>query len=364
MVLSKGFSNQTGLLHSGLKSQTADLPTLLVVDDEQEITAALFDQFHRNYHVVIASSANEALATLKQQVVSVIVADQRMPGKTGSELLSEACLINPDAVRILLTGYADIEAVIEAVNDGKIYFYLTKPWNNKEMEAIIAKAMEYSFLLRDNRRLVEELRRVNAELEGRVKERTAQLEQRALELEKANQKISEMAYLDPLTGVANRRSLDETMAREIERVDRLGLPLTVILLDVDHFKSINDTFGHAMGDKVLQSIASKISDLIRPYDLIARYGGEEFLIMMPGVSIKDGGLAADRFRVAISAITIEGISRRVTASFGVATLLPGHPAYKLFERADTALYRAKQNGRNCVELDNDNEKEATFDKNR
>lgn len=360
MALSKGFSTSAGL-QTASKDGSAGLPILLVVDDEKQITASLADQFRHSYRVVTTASADEALVVLKQQEVSVIVADQRMPGKTGSELLAEACRIDPDVVRILLTGYADLESVIQAVNEGRIYFYLTKPWRNSEMESIVAKAMEHNVLQRDNRRLLQELRRMNAELEARVKERTLQLEQRALELEAANRRISELVYLDPLTGVANRRSLDETLVREAERGARLGLPLTAIMLDVDHFKAVNDTFGHAMGDKVLQAIAKTISSRVRPYDLPARYGGEEFLILLPAVSLMDGGGFAERFRVAVSEMTLAGFPGKITASFGVATLLPGRPWQTLFERADRALYRAKQNGRNRVELDNDPEKEAADD---
>lgn len=360
MKLGKGFSTPTGA-QTGPKARTPALPTLLVVDDEKEITASLADQFRRVYHVVTAGSADEALAAMKVMDVSVIVADQRMPGKSGSEMLAEACQLDADAVRILLTGYADIEAVIQAVNQGQIFFYLTKPWRSDEMAAVIARAMEHNFLRRDNRHLIEELRHINAELEERVKERTVQLEQRALELEEANRKISGLVHLDPLTNVANRRRSDETFIREVERGARLRFPLTIILLDVDHFKQVNDTFGHAMGDKVLQSIARAVSGMVRSYDLLARYGGEEFLIMMPSATLREGVVAAERFRAAISAMTIEGFSRKVTASFGVATLLPGHPAQTLFERVDRALYRAKQNGRDRVEMDRNNAMEASGD---
>jgi len=360
MALSKGFF-VSATLQAEQKVRRTHRPTLLLVDDEQDITASLADLFRHDYHVVTAASADEALAVMKQQDVSVIVADQRMPGKTGSEMLAEARLVDSDAVRILLTGYADIEAVVQAVNDGQIFFYLTKPWSNKEMESVVAKAVEHNFLLRDNRRLVEELRQINAELEDRVKERTVQLEQRALELEEANRKISELVYLDPLTRVANRRSLDETLAREVERGARLGLPLTVVLLDVDHFKSVNDSFGHAMGDKVLQSIASTLLANSRPYDLVARYGGEEFLVMMPGDNLEDGGMVAERFRNAISDILIDGFISKVTASFGVATLIPGQPSNSLIGRADQAMYRAKQNGRNRVELDDSTKKNVAND---
>lgn len=346
---------------SGPRSLAARLPTLLVVDDELEITTSLAHLFRRNYHVVTATSADEALTILKQQDVSVIVSDQRMPEKSGSELLAEARLMNSDVVRIILTGYADIEAVIQAVNEGQIFFYLTKPWRSNELQAVIGKAMQHNLLLRDNRRLVEELRQMNAELEERVKERTLQLEQRALELEEANRVISELAYLDTLTNVANRRSLNETLVREVDRGARLQLPLTVILADVDHFKQVNDTFGHAMGDKVLQAIAQTLVNQVRQYDLVARYGGEEFLVLMPGVALQDGQTVAERFRAAISTMIIDEFPRQVTASFGVASLLPGQAVNSLFDRVDKALYRAKENGRNRVELDINDEMEAKRD---
>lgn len=175
MALSKGFSAPTAL-QSVAADTVKPLPTLLFVDDEQEIAASLADLFRRNYHVVTATSADEALLLLKQHTVSVIVADQRMPGKTGSELLAETCMIDSDIVRILLTGYADIEAVIQAVNNGKIFFYLTKPWRSSELEAIIGNAVEHHLLLKDKRMLVEELRHMNADLEEIVKDRTKELE--------------------------------------------------------------------------------------------------------------------------------------------------------------------------------------------
>jgi len=175
MVLSKGFSSLAAL-PAAVRGREEHQPTILFVDDEQEIVASLADLFRRNYHVVTATSADEALVLLKQHNVSVIVADQRMPGKTGSEFLAEACMIDSDIVRILLTGYADIEAVIQAVNNGKIFFYLTKPWRSNELEAIIGKAVEHHLLLKDKRKLVEELRHMNADLEERVKDRTRELE--------------------------------------------------------------------------------------------------------------------------------------------------------------------------------------------
>ncbi len=215
MALSKGFTTPA-TLQTEIKERAEKLPTLLVVDDEQDITASLADLFRCDYHVVTASSADEALNILSRQEVSVIVADQRMPEKTGSELLAEACLIDPDAVRILLTGYADIGAVVQAVNEGKIFFYLTKPWSTKEIQAVVAKAVEHNFLLRDNRRLVEELRQINAELEDRVKERTMELERRARELEAAISQVKQLEGIIPICMYCKKIRDDEQLWHQME----------------------------------------------------------------------------------------------------------------------------------------------------
>lgn len=215
MALSKGFST-TANSQKEIKSRAEYRPTLLVVDDEKDITASLADLFRLDYNVITAATAEAALTILKDQEVSVIVADQRMPEKTGSEMLAEACTIEPDAVRILLTGYADLEAVVQAVNDGKIFFYMTKPWSSKEIQAVVSKAVEHNFLLRDNRRLVEELRKINAELEERVTDRTAQLNQRALELEDALSQVKQLEGIIPICSYCKKIRDDEQSWHQME----------------------------------------------------------------------------------------------------------------------------------------------------
>lgn len=194
MPLSKHFPSQ---LAANGRHDTPDQyrPTLLVVDDEPEITVSLADHFRHIYHVMTATSADEALTVLKKHEVSVIVADQRMPGKTGAELLAEACFLDSDTVRILLTAYADLEAVIQAVNEGKIFYYLQKPWRDDELNAVIAKAFEHNRLLTERRGLVADLRRINTELchyrdhlEQLVTERTS-------ELATANERLKEVDRL-------------------------------------------------------------------------------------------------------------------------------------------------------------------------
>lgn len=148
---------------------------LLIVDDEVEIQKALRRQFRRFCNVHIASSAMEGIEILKTVPIQAIISDQRMPDVTGSEFLQDVKGEYPDAIRLLLTGYADINAVIEAINQGQIFRYITKPWDPTELETIVREAFLRHDLIVENRQLVETLRRYNEELEQRVAARTADL---------------------------------------------------------------------------------------------------------------------------------------------------------------------------------------------
>jgi signal transduction histidine kinase len=138
--------------------------TLLIVDDEVDVLDSLRHQFHRSYRVLTANSAADAIEVLNGSDVHLILSDQRMPGMTGDEFLSQACRIQPDAIRMLFTGYADIQAVINAVNEGHIFRYILKPWDSNELEGIIRQAAEQYDLLAERRALIAELREANSRL--------------------------------------------------------------------------------------------------------------------------------------------------------------------------------------------------------
>ncbi|MBW4435945.1 MAG: hybrid sensor histidine kinase/response regulator [Pleurocapsa minor GSE-CHR-MK-17-07R] len=152
---------------------------LLIVDDEEEILKSLRRQFRRDYDVYTARSAEEAYRILLEHPIQVIISDQRMPEVNGSEFFSRMKDEFPDAVRLLLTGYADIQAVISAINDGQIFRYITKPWDPQELNTIVREAFHRFSLVMQSRRLYNELREANALLEERVKERTTRLEELA-----------------------------------------------------------------------------------------------------------------------------------------------------------------------------------------
>jgi diguanylate cyclase (GGDEF)-like protein len=160
--------------------------------------------------------------------------------------------------------------------------------------------------------------------------------------------FEKMARTDPLTGVCNRAGISEVLVREIRSHVDTGHPLTVIMLDIDHFKSINDNHGHDHGDEVLIRMARNLVETLRTSDTVARWGGEEFLLICPNTSLENGAALAEKLRECIksqSAIANTPIS----ASFGVATL-GNESIEQLIKRVDEALYRAKQNGRDRVEI--------------
>jgi len=148
---------------------------LLLIDDEPSILSSLRRQFRRNYKVYIANSAEEGLELMKEHSIQVIISDQRMPGMNGSEFFDEVKHKYPDATRLLLTGYSDIQAVIEAINDGNIFRYITKPWDPTELDTIVREAFDRHNLIVQNKELVHQLQEANRDLENRVKARTLEL---------------------------------------------------------------------------------------------------------------------------------------------------------------------------------------------
>ncbi len=177
---------------------------------------------------------------------------------------------------------------------------------------------------------------------------TAKLRKAHAEIEAINLKLNEQARTDPLTMVANRLRLDEALFRELSRFERTQVPFSVILLDLDRFKQVNDTYGHHAGDMVLRSVAEILENNTRAHDLTGRWGGEEFLIICPSTSGEGSVSLAEHLRIAIMEKVYEEVPSQ-TASFGVAIVVSGDSVNDLIRRADKALYRAKEGGRNRVE---------------
>jgi len=187
-----------------------------------------------------------------------------------------------------------------------------------------------------------------ASLRDKVKEKHKELATRNADLEQALGRIEELAMRDELTGVFNRRYLMETIRHEKMRCDRSGGVFAICILDVDHFKNVNDTFGHLAGDQILQAIAKTACTALRQTDYFGRYGGEEFALVLTGTLVEGAMITAERVRSRIEALSFPAIGSdlKVTVSIGIADSRSGEDTAQTFKRADEALYRAKQSGRN------------------
>jgi diguanylate cyclase (GGDEF)-like protein len=201
------------------------------------------------------------------------------------------------------------------------------------------------------------LRRQAAKLKARVEEQTAELQETVKLLEAANTQLEALSLEDDLTGISNRRSFERALADEWNRGRRHELPLALILLDLDHFKDLNDRRGHPAGDDCLRRVGSFLSQAIRRTgEVVARYGGEEFAILLPGVDAAGAIVVAEGLRDGIERLGIPyGNGKRVTASCGVASMVPSAEvtAESLVAGADRALYASKHSGRNCVRVADD-----------
>jgi len=181
---------------------------------------------------------------------------------------------------------------------------------------------------------------------GTVISHTAITDRKILELE-----LMRLAATDALTGLPNRRYFMEAANLEIERVDRFGAAASLVMIDLDNFKAVNDTYGHAVGDETLRCLARIFMEQLRQIDVFARIGGEEFVVMLPGTNEAGGVIVAEKLRLALSEATVKNGQNEfhATACFGVAEVRAGDDSPEdCLGRADAALYAAKRNGRNCV----------------
>ncbi len=176
----------------------------------------------------------------------------------------------------------------------------------------------------------------------------AELEAENIEHQHLVEELEKLSITDSLTSIYNRRKFNELLTKEIERNKRYQNSLSIIMCDIYHFKKINDTFGHDVGDKAIKKFSKQIHENIREIDMLARWGGEEFMILMPNVSVENAHAVAEKLRTIIENAEVE-TAGSFTASFGVTDLMFDDTAETFIKRADQALYKAKHGGRNRVE---------------
>jgi diguanylate cyclase (GGDEF)-like protein len=293
--------------------------TILIADDSLVIRAVVRGGLEEEgYLVVEAVDGRAALEYCRHDPPDVILLDIEMPGLDGYQVL--AALKRDEELKdipvVFLTSRSGITDVVAGLRGGA-HDYLKKPFDHIELVARVGSAVHV-------KKLQDQLRARNAELDR-------------------------MSRTDALTGLYNRRHLDEELGRQLSNSDRHQDPLCVLLLDIDHFKKINDSFGHPAGDLVLRAFADLLRSELRANDIVGRWGGEEFLVIMPRTDLAGALEVAERLRgaTAESAVRAGIWSIGVTVSGG-CVLSTGDQTDPVLQLADTCLYAAKASGRNRI----------------
>lgn len=295
---------------------------ILIADDEPVSRRVLEGTLVRLGHEVIAvtDGTQASAALLSPGGPRLAILDWMMPGADGLTVCRTVRQhMAPYVYVILLTGRKRPEDMVMAL-EGDVDDFLTKPFEVVELRARLRSAERVLDLQEGLLRTQEDLRR--------------------------------LASHDYLTGAWNRRTVMDQLALELRRASRELKPLSVVLADLDHFKRVNDTHGHSVGDVVLPEAALRMRSVLRTHDAFGRYGGEEFLLLLPGCDEAAAARVAERARAAVAATPFPAghVAVPMTVSLGIATTsTAAADPTELIERADRALYRAKARGRNCVE---------------
>lgn len=281
---------------------------VFIVDDDVAVCRLFSQMLTRfGYETVAETDGRKAMQRLHSEAFDIVLLDLRMPDVDSIALLRQIKHDFEDLPVIIVTGHGSIENAIESVRAGAIDF-VTKPVEMSVLDIRIKKALEHMH----NRRL---------------------------------------ATTDGLTGLYNYRTFSERLAQEVDRASRYHRPLSLIMLDIDHFKLFNDTYGHPQGDNALINLARVLQRLSRASDVVARYGGEEFVLILPETDRANAIALGHRLRAYIEQqrFSDDGSpASNLTVSIGIATYNPTHTKETLLEAADMALYRAKRAGRNRV----------------
>lgn len=315
---------------------------ILVVDDsvDSRLLIQRFLEAEGHKQFLMAGTAVEALAHLDAEggtAIELVLMDLQLPGMNGIEAcrkISEDPKLR-DIPVIVITASSEGGTLPAAFQAGAVD-YLLKPVNPVELAARVRSAL-----------------RLKRETDQR-KERQAELLEVTYKLAHANRELKRLSTLDGLTGLTNRRRFDEVLAQEWKRAAREGSPLSIILVDIDHFKAYNDRYGHLAGDDCLKRVAGALRDSShRTGDCVARYGGEEFVAVLPSTDSAGARSVAETMRRAVETLGIEhadAAAKLATISLGVATRIPVESAAPqiLLSSADEALYEAKNGGRNRI----------------
>ncbi|MBI3812360.1 MAG: diguanylate cyclase [Nitrospirae bacterium] len=312
--------------------------TILIIEDnplQAKQTRSVVES--AGYEVLMAENGGTGFKLAKTQRIDLVLLDMVLPDFSGGQICQ--WLKRDEATHaipvIMLTAKGSVEDKVAGLQIGADD-YVPKPFSDKELLARIQACLRIK--MRE-----DELRGVKDQLENQLKD------------------VEKMAITDAGTGLFNRRHFNELLDKEFSRAKRFNEPLSCLMLDIDHFKSINDTYGHPAGDSVLSEIALLLKGAVRMIEVAARYGGEEFVLLLPKTEPKEAVKPATRLLESISAHHFKGLppDRVITVSIGIAGLPDPLMATKddLVKCADFALYKAKHAGRNRIEMSDGAESE-------
>jgi diguanylate cyclase (GGDEF)-like protein len=320
--------------------------TLLLVDDDEDIGAALKRLLRlEGYNILCARSGQEGLELLANNQVQVIVSDQRMPEMTGVEFLTRVKELYPKTVRIILSGYADLSSVTEAINQGAIYKFLTKPWDNESLCTNVLEAFRHYELTQQRNHLALEIQEANTTLASLSLELSKLLEQ------KDNQ-IAHITKYDQLTNLPNRWLFLDNLNRLLAQAASLGQQVALFFIDLDEFSLINDTYGYAEGDKLLQTVAKKLADYVVENAMFARTGDDEFGLILTNITSSNDAVKISRLMLdsfGRETFNVGGKEIKVGLSIGLSVFpTDGQDSISLFRAASSALRSAKVKGQSYV----------------
>lgn len=304
---------------STAEQRSERLPRILVVDDEEVVCRFLkrvLDGGRR--HVEVCKGGQDAIARLEEESFDLVITDLKMPGVDGMAVLGKAKELDPLCEVVVITAYASVESAVEVMKLGA-YDYISKPFNVDRIRLVVDKALE---------------------------------KRRLLQAAGERDFYKRLSQLDGLTEVYNRRTFEQLLSSEISRADRFRRPLSLLMVDLDHMKVLNDRLGHQAGDRVLKEAAWTLKRSVRNCDAVSRYGGDEFAIILVETGKTDAITTANRLTHAMRAARADqggGEERPMTVSIGVASYpTDARAKEELIRGADQALYEAKSQGGDCV----------------
>jgi diguanylate cyclase (GGDEF)-like protein len=293
---------------------------ILVVDDEDNFRSTLKDFLAaHNHHILEAGNGIQGLEVIEKEEVDLVISDMRLPKMDGITFTHKVKERRQDIPVIVMTAYASIESAVEAMKAGASDF-ITKPFKFAHILFIIERVME-----------------------------TKQLREMAVKSEYYKQ----LSNLDGMTSLYNYRFFKEMLKHEVDRHTRYNRSLTLLMIDIDDFKKINDSYGHLVGDQVLKQVANLLKKSIRSHDLVARYGGEEFAVILPETMEEEAIKVGERIVTTIREYQFNLIEGSPAESLSVTVGLASFPkdaeeVEQLVENSDQALYKGKNGGKNQV----------------